>query len=436
MKLSALRRKTVWIGVYPNVASILVIGGGGREHAIVWNLNEEKRHTLWCAPGNAGIAAIAKIPQVDVNDFAALTAFVKTERIELVIVGPEGPLADGMVDALQAEGIRIFGPTQYAAQLESSKIFARDFMAANHIPHPSYAKCISRDEVEHAAGELGLPVVLKADGLAAGKGVIICNDEDELEAGIRTFFDETAFGEAGEVLSVEECLVGTEMSEFDVCDGDNFCILGTAQDYKRALDGDEGPNTGGMGSISPSPLADSDMREEVSATIIQPTLDGMKKAGHPYTGFLYVGLMITEDGPIVIEFNCRMGDPETQVVLPLMNQSLYDVIEAAMEGQVPIAYRVKEASAVSVVLAAEGYPGKYPKGMTIKGLEKLPDDILLFHAGTGKGEEGEIVSLGGRVLNVVAQGGSISAAAKRVYENIETIDFPKSFYRKDIGSQY
>ncbi len=418
------------------MASILVIGGGGREHAIAWNLNDEKRHTLWCAPGNAGIAEIAKVPNVDVSDFAALTAFVKSEGIELVIVGPEGPLADGIVDALRAEGIRIFGPTQYAAQLESSKIFARDFMAKNHIPHPSYAKCTNREDVEDAVGELGLPVVLKADGLAAGKGVIICRDEDELEAGMSTFFDETAFGEAGAVLSVEECLVGTEMSVFSVCDGENFCILGTAQDYKRAYDGDEGPNTGGMGSISPSPLADSEMREEISATVIQPTLDGMKKAGHPYTGFLYVGLMITDEGPVVIEFNCRMGDPETQVVLPLMNQSLYDVIEAAMDGKVPIAYRVKQESAVSVVLTAEGYPGKYPKGMPIKGLDKLPDDILVFHAGTGNNDAGDLVSMGGRVLNVVALGDAISSAAKRVYDHIERIDFPNSYYRKDIGSQY
>lgn len=418
------------------MAAILVIGGGGREHAIVWNLEKEKRHTLWCAPGNAGIDAIAKIPNVDVNDFAALTTFVKSEGIDLVIVGPEGPLAHGIVDALQAANIRIFGPTQYAAQLESSKIFARDFMAKNHIPHPSYAKCANREDVENAVDELGLPVVLKADGLAAGKGVIICQDEDELEAGIRTFFDEIAFGEAGAILSVEECLVGTEMSVFAICDGDNFCILGTAQDYKRAHDGDEGPNTGGMGSISPSPLADRAMREEVSATIIQPTLDGMKKAGHPYIGFLYAGLMITDEGPFVIEFNCRMGDPETQVVLPLMNQSLYEVIEAAMDGKVPIAYRVKPESAVSVVLTAEGYPGKYPSGMTIKGLDQLPADMLVFHAGTRKNDAGDLVSIGGRVLNVVAQGDSISAAAKRVYDYIELIDFPNSYYRKDIGSQY
>ena len=281
--------------------------------------------------------------------------------------------------------------------------------------------------------ELGAPVVLKADGLAAGKGVIICRSEDEVESALVTFFDDLAFGTAGSILSVEECLEGTEMSVFALCDGENFCLLGTAQDYKRAYDGDRGPNTGGMGSIAPSRLATRELLEEVSATIIQPTLDGMRAEGHPYVGILYAGLMIVDGAPWVIEFNVRLGDPETQVVLPLLDQSLYDLMEQALQGAVPIAHRVKPGAATCVVLAADGYPGTYDKGLPISGLDGLEGDTLLFHAGTASGDNGALLSNGGRVLSVVGLGPDLEQARDRAYANISRIEFPGSFYRKDIG---
>ncbi|MCH7529325.1 MAG: phosphoribosylamine--glycine ligase, partial [Candidatus Marinimicrobia bacterium] len=344
------------------MARVLILGSGGREHAIAWSLDGENRHELYCAPGNPGTALLGTNVALDLEDHQALARFARAEEIELTVVGPEGPLAAGLVDYFQSEGLSIFGPSQACARLEASKLFARDFMRRHQIPHPAYVACNDKQAVRKAVSELDTPVVLKADGLAAGKGVIICRSEDEVEAALVIFFDKSAFGEAGRVLSVEECLEGTEMSVFALCDGENFCLLGTAQDYKRAFDGDRGPNTGGMGSIAPSLLASRELLEEVSATIIQPTLDGMRAEGHPYVGILYAGLMIVDGAPWVIEFNVRLGDPETQVVLPLLDQSLYDLMERALQGAVPIAHRVKPGAATCVVLAAEGYPGNYDSG--------------------------------------------------------------------------
>ncbi len=413
---------------------MLIIGSGGREHAIAWSLARENRHELYCAPGNPGTALLGTNVTLDIDDHQALARFARDKRIELTVVGPEGPLADGVVDYFQAEGLAIFGPSQACARLEASKLFARDFMRRHNIPHPAYVACADKEAVREAVSESGIPVVLKADGLAAGKGVIICRSNEEVEAALVNFFDDMAFGTAGSILSVEECLEGTEMSVFALCDGENFCLLGTAQDYKRAYDNDRGPNTGGMGSIAPSRLATRELLEEVSATIIQPTLDGMKAEGHPYVGILYAGLMIADDAPAVIEFNVRMGDPETQVVLPLLDQSLYDLMERALQGAVPVAYRVKDGNATCVVLASEGYPGSYEKGKPISGLERLDGDAILFHAGTRGDDDGRLLSNGGRVLNVVGLGESRVSAREKVYANIGRIEFPGSFYRKDIGS--
>ncbi len=416
------------------MARVLVIGSGGREHAIAWSLARENRHELYCAPGNPGTALLGTNVPLDIDDHQALARFAQAEGIELTVVGPEGPLAAGLVDYFQSESLAIFGPSQACARLEASKLFARDFMRRHHIPHPAYVACTDKEAVREAVSESGTPVVLKADGLAAGKGVIICRSNKEVEAALVTFFDRDSFGAAGRILSVEECLEGTEMSVFALCDGENFCLLGTAQDYKRAYDGDQGPNTGGMGSIAPSSLATRELLEEVSATIIQPTLDGMKAEGHPYVGILYAGLMIVDGVPFVVEFNVRMGDPETQVVLPLLDQSLYDLMERALEGAVPIARRVKPGAAACVVLAAEGYPGTYDKGTPISGLEHLDGDTILFHAGTRTDEGGRLLSNGGRVLSMVGLGSDLAEARDRAYANISRVEFPGSFYRKDIGS--
>jgi len=415
------------------MAKILILGSGGREHALVWSLAQEQSHDLVCVPGNAGTADLAASAAVDINNHKALLKVVENECIDLTIVGPEVPLAAGIVDRFQAEGRRIFGPSQAAAQLESSKLYARDFMRETGIPLPDYRACRSKAEVQAAVQDLSLPIVLKADGLAAGKGVIICETEEALTPALEQYFDQRAFGEAGLALSVEQCLSGPEMSVFALCDGENFVIIGTAQDYKRAYDGDQGPNTGGMGSIAPSPLATPELVTEIAETVLKPAVDGMKSRGHPYVGCLYAGLMIIDGKPYVIEFNVRMGDPESQVVLPLLETPLSELIEQALSGNLPDSVDTQPGAAVCVVLASEGYPGPYEKGKPIGGLENLDGDITVFHAGTAD-RDGQLVSAGGRVLNVVGVGETIPDAAGRVYENIPRIDFPGSFYRKDIGS--
>ena len=415
------------------MARILVVGSGGREHALVWSLAREGNHQLYCAPGNAGTAQLSKNIPLDGSDHAAVEQFINQKKIDLTIVGPEAPLAAGLVDQLQDAGLKVFGPSQAAARLESSKLYARDFMREMGIPHPDYRPCRSKEEVHAAVRQMGLPIVLKADGLAAGKGVIICQTWKDVENALGLYFDQRVFGEAGLALSVEHCLSGPEMSVFALCDGENFVIIGTAQDYKRAYDGDQGPNTGGMGSIAPSPLATPELVDEIAETILKPAVDGMKARGCPYAGCLYAGLMVVDGKPYVIEFNVRMGDPESQVVLPLLDTPLSELVEQALSGNLPERVDTKPGAAVCVVLASEGYPGKYEKGKPIGGLERLDEDIILFHAGTATDASGRLVSNGGRVLNVVATGETIPDAARKVYENIPRIDFPGSFYRKDIG---
>jgi phosphoribosylamine--glycine ligase len=347
-------------------------------------------------------------------------------------VGPEGPLADGIVDSFHNEGLAIFGPDKYASQLESSKLFARDMMAEYNVPSPKYYACKNREEAELVKVKLELPLVLKADGLAAGKGVIVCTSESEYEVGLTTMFDNNAFGDAGAKVSVEDCLIGEELSVFAVCDGDNYVILNTAQDHKRAFDGDIGPNTGGMGAYSPTPLSTDDILVKTKSTVIEPTLKAMRDAGHPFVGFLYIGLMIVDGDPFVIEFNVRMGDPETQVVLPLLESSLFELLWNATQGKIKNSeVKISSKTAVSVVLAANGYPGSYSNGMEISGLET---ESLIFHAGTKKLDD-KMVTAGGRVLNVVGFGDDLRSAIDDAYAIVEGVNFSGKFYRKDIGQK-
>ena len=412
---------------------ILILGSGGREHAFAWSLvNDENVATVYCSPGNGGTDAIAKNVDLDVSNHQSIIEFVKTNNIDLTIVGPEAPLADGIVDSFQKVGLPVFGPDKYASQLESSKLFARDMMADYNVPSPKYYACKNRDEVDLVKVKLELPLVLKADGLAAGKGVIVCTTEAEYEAGLTTMFDKNAFGDAGAKVSVEDCLIGEELSVFAVCDGDDYVILNTAQDHKRAYDGDKGPNTGGMGAYSPTPLSTDDIMEKTKSTIIEPTLKAMRDAGHPFVGFLYVGLMVVDGEPFVIEFNVRMGDPETQVVLPLLETSLFELLWNATHGKIKDStVKISQKTAVTVVLAAEGYPNSYPKGMEISGLE---DDGLVFHAGTKKVDD-KMVTCGGRVLNVVGFGNDLKSAIDDAYRIVEGVNFEGKFYRKDIGQK-
>ena len=413
--------------------NVLVLGSGGREHAFAWSLSKDENVAkVYCAPGNGGTTQVAENITLNLSNQQEVVRVAQKKNIDLTIVGPENPLADGIVDTFQAEGLCIFGPDAYGAQLESSKLFARDLMAENNIPHPDYYSCSTRGEAESLKAILDLPLVLKADGLAAGKGVIICENNKSFEKGLEIMFDSSVFGDAVSRVSLERCLFGEELSVFVVCDGKNYKILGSAQDYKRAYDGDNGPNTGGMGAYSPTSLSTSNLMDCIGSDIIQPTLNAMAARGHPYRGFLYVGLMIVDDEPFVIEFNVRMGDPETQVVLPLLESSLFELLWNATHGKINDSkVRVSPKTAVTVVLVAEGYPDSYPKGMEILGLES---DGLIFHAGTKK-RDNKIVSNGGRVLNVVGFGDDLKSAIDDTYAIVEGVNFDDKFYRKDIGQK-
>ena len=414
---------------------VLVLGSGGREHALVWAFaKDDNVSKVYCAPGNGGTGEIAENITVNLANLQEVLRLAQEKKIDFTVVGPETPLAGGIVDSFRKAGLRIFGPDAYGAQLESSKLFARNLMAENKIPQPSFYSCNTREEVESLKEILELPLVLKADGLAAGKGVIVCQKEEEFETALRTIFDDGAFGNAADRVSLERCLYGEELSVFAVCDGENFTILNSAQDHKRAYDGDKGPNTGGMGAYSPTPLSTPKLLSRVGKEIIQPTLNAMIERGHPYTGFLYVGLMIVDGEPYVIEFNVRMGDPETQVVLPLLKSSLFELLWNATEGKLKQAKVLSSSqTAVTVVMAAEGYPGKYKKGMKIKGLDTIKDR-LVFHAGTRK-QNYDIVTSGGRILNAVGFGKDLKSAIDDAYDIVKAVDFSGKYYRKDIGKR-
>ena len=415
--------------------NVLILGSGGREHALAWAFaKDDNVEKVYCAPGNGGTNEIAENITVNLVNQQEVLRLAKEKKIDLTVVGPEKPLADGIVDIFRKEGLRICGPDAYGAQLESSKLFARDLMAENNIPHPDYYSCNTREEAETLKEILELPLVLKADGLAAGKGVIVCQNDDEFNKALITIFDEGAFGDAADRISLERCLIGEELSVFAVCDGESFKILNTAQDHKRAYDGDKGPNTGGMGAYSPTPLSTPNLLSRVGLEIIEPTLKSMALKGHPYCGFLYVGLMMVDGNPYVIEFNVRMGDPEAQVILPRLQSSLFELLWHATEGSLnKVDLKISSETAVTVVLAADGYPGIYNKGMRIKGLDKVQKK-LIFHAGTRR-DSHEVLTVGGRVLNVVGFGANLPSAITDAYDIIKEIDFKGKFYRKDIGQR-
>jgi phosphoribosylamine---glycine ligase len=419
--------------------NVLVIGSGGREHALVRAFARDPRLSVHCAPGNAGIARDARLHAVDPGDVDAVFALVEREHIDFTVVGPELPLDRGVVDRFRAAGRKIFGPSRAAAQLECSKAFAKAFMTRHGIPTARFRTCESAAAAYAVLerGELGLPVVVKADGLAAGKGVVVASTRDEAADAVRAAMEDRQFGSAGARVVLEECLSGPEVSFFALCDGRVAIPLGTAQDHKRIFDGDRGPNTGGMGAFAPSPLVDAELGARVMREIVEPVINGMRDEGHEYRGFLYAGLMLTCDGPKVIEFNVRFGDPEAQAVLPLVDTNLFDVLSAAAEGQLEgRSIALRSEVAVGVVLASAGYPGTVTSGVPIAGLDAVAalPAVDVFHAGTAL-QDDRITTAGGRVLTVVGYGATFEAAIARAYEGVSGISFEGMQYRRDIGKK-
>jgi phosphoribosylamine---glycine ligase len=418
--------------------NVLIVGGGGREHALAWKMARETGVSkLVCTPGNAGIARVARVVSVDPSDVDALCALAAHESIDLTIVGPELPLDRGVVDRFRREGRRIFGPLRAAAQLECSKVFAKEFMARHGIPTARYRVCGTAHDARTllSSGEFGFPVVLKADGLAAGKGVVVATSWEEADAAVRAAMEQRVFGDAGAKLVIEECLSGPEVSFFAVCDGTRAVPLTSAQDHKRVFDGDRGPNTGGMGAFAPSPLLDAALQDQVMREIVDPVVRGMRAEGTEYRGFLYAGLMLTCAGPKVIEFNVRFGDPEAQAVMPLIESELLPLLSSAADGRVgSVTLQMKEAVSVGVVIASGGYPGTVKNGMEIRGLDEAArvEGVAIFHAGTAM-EDNRVLTAGGRVLTVVATAGEYSQARARAYDAASRIQFDGIQYRRDIG---
>ncbi|WP_206458480.1 phosphoribosylamine--glycine ligase [Anaerovorax sp. IOR16] len=421
---------------------ILIVGNGGREHAIAWKLSQSPRVTkLYCAPGNAGIAKQAECVDIKAEDINNICRFAKEKNIDMVVVGPEVPLSMGIVDALEKEGIQTFGPNKKCAQLEGSKAFTKAFLARHNIPTAGYREFTDKEELKKAVGIFGYPMVLKADGLAAGKGVVIAETETEALKAIEEMMGDKIFGSAGEKIVVEEFLTGIEASMLCFVDGNVIVPMESAQDYKRIFDGDKGPNTGGMGTYSPSLIFTEELADQIREKILEPTIKGFQKDGLDFKGVLFIGLMIGENGPKVIEFNNRFGDPETQSVLSRLDSDLLDIFEAVIHGTLS-EQKIKwsDHKAVCVVLASEGYPGNYPKGRVISGLGHVDKDVIVFHAGTKFGTETDekgqlpILTNGGRVLGVTATGITHEEARKKAFSNVEKIIFEGMQYRKDIGS--
>jgi phosphoribosylamine--glycine ligase len=417
--------------------NILVVGGGGREHALCWAIAASPLcDKLYCAPGNAGIAGQAECVPIAAEDIEGLRAFAKTNAIDYVVVGPEAPLVAGLVDRLADDGIKAFGPTAAAAALEGSKGFLKDLCNNYQIPTADYGRFMDPASAKSFVREQGPPLVIKADGLAAGKGVTIATTISAAEAAIDTIMVEKAFGQAGAALVIEDFLEGEEASFFALVDGDHVLPLASAQDHKRVHDGETGPNTGGMGAYSPAPVMSEEMESRVMEEIILPTVAAMKDQGHPYKGVLYAGLMITEEGPSLLEYNVRFGDPECQVLMPRLKSDLLPALIAATDGVLDsVDLRWDEEAALVVVLAAQGYPGAYRKGSEIKGLDAAaaPDEVTIFHAGTKAGDSGAVLANGGRVLGVTATGKTVAEAQARAYAAVDKIDWPDGFCRRDIG---
>jgi phosphoribosylamine--glycine ligase len=417
---------------------VLVIGGGGREHALVWKLRQSPRvDKVYCAPGNAGISEIAECIDIRNDNFEGLIDFVKYNWIDLTVVGPEAPLSEGIVDAFVKEERTIFGPDKAGAQLEGSKQFAKDFMQKYGIPTAEYKTFSSYVQAEEYVRLKGAPIVVKADGLAAGKGVIVAETVDEAIDGLKLIMKDNAFGDAGSKVIVEQCLKGEEASFMILTDGKTVVPLATSQDHKQIFDGDKGPNTGGMGAYSPAPIVTDEMSTEVMKTIIDPMMKGLVREGINYRGVIYVGLMICDGKPYVLEYNVRFGDPEAQPILSRLDCDLFDLLKATAEGRLDeIDVKWKEGASICIVLASKGYPGSYQKGDTIQGLDafKNSDDVVVFHAGTSF-NNGKVVTSGGRVLGVTALGDDIKSAQVNAYKAIEKINFDGMQFRKDIGNK-
>jgi phosphoribosylamine--glycine ligase len=415
---------------------ILVVGGGGREHALVWKLNQSPQvEKIFCAPGNAGISQLAECIPIQADDIDGLLSFAQKEKIDLTVVGPEAPLTKGIVNQFQVAGLKIFGPSQEAAEIEGSKALAKNIMEKYQIPTARYQVFEDAASAINYIRKQGAPIVVKADGLAAGKGVIVASDEETAVNAVQEIMENKVFGQAGTKIVIEEFLEGEEVSILAFTDGEYVIPMISAQDHKRAFDDDQGPNTGGMGAYAPAPVYTPEIAEIVLESIIKPTVAGLKSEGRTYRGVLYVGLMLTETGPKVLEYNARFGDPETQPVMMLLKTDLVDIIQAILAGKLAQQEILwYEESAVCVVLASGGYPGPYEKAMKIEGLESSSSNSMVFHAGTAF-VNGEIVTSGGRVLGVTATGKSVTEAIENTYREVGKISFQGMHYRTDIGKK-
>jgi len=414
---------------------ILVVGGGGREHAIVWKLSQSKRNpTLYCAPGNAGIASIAQCVPIQATDLDGMAAFAKSEKIDLVFVAPDDPLALGMVNRMQEVGIRAFGPSKEAAIIEASKAFSKNLMKKYHIPTAEYQVFSDMDQALSYIESKPVPIVIKADGLALGKGVIIAETKEEARNAVRRMMSDGAFGQAGRTVVIEEFLTGRELTVLAFTDGKTVIPMMNSRDHKKALDGDMGLNTGGMGAVCPGEILSAEYSDQLMNTIFIPTINAMEQEGRLFSGVIYFGLMLTSNGPKVIEYNARFGDPETQAILPLLETDLIDILEATIDQKLDqIAMKWKKEASCCVVIASGGYPGKYTTGFDIEGLEQT--DCLVFHAGTKFSADNKksIQTNGGRVLGVTAISADLADAIFLAYQNVEKIHFKNMHYRHDIG---
>ena len=417
---------------------VFIVGSGGREHAIAWKVAQSKKvDKIYCAPGNAGISEVAECVPIGAMEFDKLVAFAKEKEIDLTVIGMDDPLVGGIVDVFEKEGLRVFGPRKNAAILEGSKAFSKDLMKKYNIPTAAYETFTDPEKALEYLETAKMPIVLKADGLALGKGVLICQTLEEAKEGVKTLMMDKKFGSAGDEIVIEEFMTGREVSVLSFVDGNIVKIMSSAQDHKRAKDGDQGLNTGGMGNFSPSPFYTKEVDEFCKKYIYQPTVDAMKAEGRPFKGVIFFGLMLTPDGPKVLEYNARFGDPEAQVVLPRLENDIVDVFEACIDGtldQVDLKFDNDRAT-VCVILASDGYPVEYKKGFPIEGLEKFKgkDDYYVFHSGTKFNENGQIVTNGGRVLGVTATGKDLKEARKKAYEATEWISFENKYMRHDIG---
>ena len=415
---------------------VLVVGSGGREHAICMAVSKSKRvDKIYCAPGNAGISQLAELVPIKAMEFDALADFAEKNNVDFTIIGMDDPLVGGVVDVFEKRGLKVFGPNKSAAILEGSKAFSKDLMKKYNIPTAAYENFDNANDAIEYIKKAKMPIVLKADGLALGKGVLICNTLDEALEGVKTIMEDKKFGEAGNTMVVEEFMTGREVSVLSFCDGKTIKIMSSSQDHKRAGDGDTGLNTGGMGTFSPSPFYTDEVDEFCKKYIYQATVDAMAKEGRAFKGVIFFGLMITEDGPKVLEYNARFGDPEAQVVLPRMKNDIMDVMEACVDGTLDkIDLEFEDNAAVCVVLASDGYPVSYEKGFKISGLDKFDnDEYYCFHAGTAFDSDGNFITNGGRVLGVTAKGNDLLEARKKAYDATAWVNFDNKYMRNDIG---